>query len=120
MKNLFPVIYTDDVKGSSDFYPKLLGLEPVFEADWYVQLQAASEPTVEIAFVQRTHPSVPQGHQNLPAGVIVTLESDDVDEIHARAESLGSRSCWVCAMKLGDSVTSSLAIRRGCCSTSSS
>ncbi len=89
MKNLFPVICTDDVKGSSDFYQKLLGLEPVFEADWYVQLQAASEPTVEIAFVQRTHPSVPQGHQNPPAGVIVTLESDDVDEIHARAESLG-------------------------------
>ena len=89
MKNLFPVICTDDVKGSSDFYQKLLGLEPVFEADWYVQLQAAGEPTVEIAFVQRTHPSVPQGHQNLPAGVIVTLQSDDVDEIHARAESQG-------------------------------
>ncbi len=89
MKSLFPVICTDDVKGSSDFYQKLLGLEPVFEADWYVQLQAAGEPTVEIAFVQRTHPSVPQGHQNLPAGVIVTLQSDDVDEIHARAESQG-------------------------------
>ncbi len=88
MKSLFPVICTDDVTAISEFYQQLLGLKPVFETDWYVQLQAPSDPTVEIAFVQRTHPSVPKGHQNPPDGVIVTLESDDVDHIHACAVSL--------------------------------
>ncbi len=88
MKNLFPVICTDDVQASSSFYQELLGLEPVFEADWYVQLQAASDPTVEIAFVKRTHESVPISHQKRAAGVIVTLESEEVDEIHQRAEKM--------------------------------
>ncbi len=88
MKSLFPVICTDDVAASSEFYRRLLGLEPIFEADWYVQLRAPRDPSIELAFVQRTHSSVPAGHQNPPDGVIVTVESDDVDNIHARAVRL--------------------------------
>ena len=89
MKNLFPVICTDDVSVSSKFYEDLFGLKPVFESDWYVQLRAPSDPCVEIALVQRDHPSVPTGHQSRPEGVIVTLESDDVDDIHALAVRMG-------------------------------
>lgn len=88
MTNLYPVICTDDVEVSSRFYQALLDLKPVFEADWFVQLQSPSDPAVELAFVERTHPSVPKAYQNKPAGVIVTLECDDVDAVHDRAENL--------------------------------
>lgn len=88
MKNLFPVICADDVAACSEFYQRLLELKPVFEADWYAQLQSPDDPAVEIAFVQRSHASVPEGHRNPPAGVIVTLESEDVDDVHARAVEL--------------------------------
>ncbi len=85
MNSLYPVICTEDVAACSVFYQELLGLKPVFEADWFVQLQAPSNPLVEIAFVQRAHPSVPKAHQNAAAGVLITIELDNVDEIHTRA-----------------------------------
>jgi catechol 2,3-dioxygenase-like lactoylglutathione lyase family enzyme len=89
VSNLFPVVCTEDVAACSRFYQRLLGLKPVFEADWYAQLQSPSDPAVEIAFVKRDHSSVPEGHQQAPAGVIVTLECDDVDAVHARARADG-------------------------------
>ena len=89
MSNLLPVICTEDVAASSRFYQSLLDLKPVFEADWYVQLQSPMNPAIEIAFVQRDHESVPAAYQSAPSGVIVTLECEDVDAVHGRAASLG-------------------------------
>lgn len=88
LKSLYPVICTHSVAASAAFYSRLLGLEAVFEADWFVQLQAPGASTAEMAFVQADHPSVPEGFRANPKGVIITLESDAVDEIHARATSL--------------------------------
>jgi catechol 2,3-dioxygenase-like lactoylglutathione lyase family enzyme len=85
MKSLFPVICTDDITGSTAFYRRLLGFTPVFEAHFYVQLRATNNPAAQIAFVQRGHPSVPEGYRNRPDGVIVTVELDDVVQLHARA-----------------------------------
>ena len=89
MKNLYPVVPCNDVAEASAFYGPLLGLERVFEADWYVQMQDPTSPHVEIAFVQVDHPSVPAADRMLPRGVIVTVETDDVDEVHERARKLG-------------------------------
>lgn len=88
MKSLFPVICTDDIAASAGFYRRLLALAPVFEADFYVQLRAPDNPALQIAFVQRTHPSVPEGYRNRPDGVVVTVELDDVDQLYVRAEHL--------------------------------
>jgi catechol 2,3-dioxygenase-like lactoylglutathione lyase family enzyme len=85
MPSLFPVLCSRDVRRSADFYSRLLGLRSVFDSDWYVQLQHPEDATVQLAFVQRDHPTVPQGHRRDPAGVLVTMERDDVDEVYARA-----------------------------------
>jgi catechol 2,3-dioxygenase-like lactoylglutathione lyase family enzyme len=89
MQSLFPDICTDDVKASRDFYVALLGFEVAFEIDWYVQLRAPAQPAVQLAFVKRDHPSVPAGFGAAPRGVLVTVETEDVDAVHARAERLG-------------------------------
>ena len=89
MKSLFPDICTDDVKGSVDFYTTLFGFRAAFQIEWYAQLSHPDNPAVQIAFVKRGHDSVPDGYGVAPRGVLVTLEVDDVDAVHARALELG-------------------------------
>ena len=72
-----------------EFYTSLLGLEPVFQIDWYAQLQSPDNPSLQLAFVQRDHENVPPGHRVTPRGVLVTVEVEDVDAIHTRAQELG-------------------------------
>ena len=89
MHSLFPDICTDDVAASRDFYVALLGFRVAFEIAWYVQLQSPADPNLQLAFVQRDHASVPEGFRDAPRGVLVTVETKDVDAVHARARQLG-------------------------------
>ena len=68
---------------------KLLNLEVVFEADWFVQLQDPTDRHVEIAFVRFDHPSVPAKDQSGSCGVIITMETDDVDAVYDEARNRG-------------------------------
>ena len=89
MKSLFPDVCTEDVKASVESYTALFGFRTVFQIEWYAQLADPENPALQIAFVKRGHDSVPDGHGVAPRGVLVTLEVDDVDAVHARALELG-------------------------------
>jgi len=89
MKSLFPVICSDALPASRDYYISLLGLVPVFELDWYMQLQSPNDENLQIAFVDRQHPSVPSHYQKTAQGVLVTIELEQVDPIYSKAKSLG-------------------------------
>ncbi len=89
MNSLFPDICTDDVAASREFYVALFGFRVVFEVQWYAQLQAPADANLQLAFVQREHPSVPDGFRDPPRGVLVTIETQDADAVHERARRLG-------------------------------
>ena len=90
MRSLFPDVCTDRLETSRDFYAALFGFRVLFEAPgWYVQLQSPADPNLQLAFVQRDHASVPEGFRDAPRGVLVTVETDDVDAVHRRARALG-------------------------------
>jgi catechol 2,3-dioxygenase-like lactoylglutathione lyase family enzyme len=89
MRSLFPDICTDDVAASRDFYVALFGFRVAFEIAWYAQLQSPSDPNLQLAFVSREHDSVPEGFRAAPRGVLVTVETEDVDAVHRRALALG-------------------------------
>jgi catechol 2,3-dioxygenase-like lactoylglutathione lyase family enzyme len=40
IRSLTPVIATDKLSESRDFYTRFLGFKPIFENDWYVQLRS--------------------------------------------------------------------------------
>jgi len=88
MNSLFPDICTDNVTASKDYYMSLLGLDVVFEIDWYVQLKSPVDDNLQIAFVDTHHPSVPVTHQKPSQGVVVTVESNNVDDIYRKATEL--------------------------------
>lgn len=76
----YPVLMTHDVAGTAAFYREHFGFEPVFEADWYVSLQAGPW---ELAVLDATHPTIPVPGR--PAGgVLLNFEVDDVDAEYAR------------------------------------
>src|SRR5438874_5897508 len=86
---VFPVIASDRLEESRDFYAALLQLEVAFESGWYTLLRNAAAPAVQLGLVAREHPSVPDGFRDAPRGVIVTVEVPAVDVVHERALAAG-------------------------------
>ena len=94
LKSLFPVIVTDKLQEIRDFYSHHFGFHVVFEADWYVQLHAPrgdNAPPIELAFMLPHLESQPSPlHAGFAgAGVILTLDVEDVDAVHAQLTEAG-------------------------------
>ena len=87
--SIFPTVAADDVAATRDFYTGLFGFRVVFDSGWYVQLEAPDGTKPQVGIVERSHASIPEGFRNRPAGVLVAIEVDDVDAVHARAAAAG-------------------------------
>jgi catechol 2,3-dioxygenase-like lactoylglutathione lyase family enzyme len=90
MNALYPTILSDCVPATRDFYVGLLGLRVDFDSDWAVYLSAPSDSALKLAIVERGHDSVPTSFQSAAAGVLISVEVDDVDQTWARAAALGA------------------------------
>jgi catechol 2,3-dioxygenase-like lactoylglutathione lyase family enzyme len=86
---VFPVVMTERLEESRDFYAGLLGMRLAFEADWYVQLLSPATPAAQLGLVARGHESVPPAFDRPAAGVLVSVEVEDVDAVHSRARARG-------------------------------
>lgn len=89
VRSLTPVIATDRLADSREFYEKHLGFQVIFENDWYIQMRSTGEPPVDVAFVKPNHESQPPIFQ--PAycgkGVIYTVEVDDAKKEYGRKDA---------------------------------
>ncbi|MGH7432602.1 MAG: VOC family protein [Candidatus Methylomirabilales bacterium] len=94
LKSLYPVVVTDNLVAARDFYVEHFGFRVVFEADWYVQLHASrgdDVPPIELAFMipkVETQPK-PLHAAFSGAGVILTLDVDDVEAVHLKLSMAG-------------------------------
>lgn len=79
INSFYPVFITDLVDEASAFYVENFGFQVTFEADWYVSLRRSGPPASEIAFVDSTHPTVPEAYRRTVAGLLINIEVDDVD-----------------------------------------
>ncbi|GAA2262800.1 VOC family protein [Streptomyces amakusaensis] len=79
LSSFYPVIATDRVQETVDFYTRLMGFEITFEADWYVSLRRAGDLPHELAVLDHTHPTIPEGYRNPVTGLLLNFEVDDVD-----------------------------------------
>ncbi|WFB05831.1 VOC family protein [Streptomyces sp. LX-29] len=79
LTGFYPVIGTARLKESHDFYTRLLGFETTFAADWYVSLRRPGEPSYELALIDPTHPTLPEGHRVPARGLLLNFEVEDVD-----------------------------------------
>ncbi|GAB3831714.1 VOC family protein [Kribbella italica] len=79
LSSFYPVIATEHLRASQDFYTRLFGFETVFEADWYVSLKRPGDPTYELALLDPTHPTIPDGYRRPIQGLLLNFEVADVD-----------------------------------------
>ncbi|GAA3413545.1 VOC family protein [Streptosporangium vulgare] len=84
LTSFYPVVCTDRIAESHDFYRRFFGFETTFEADWYVSLRRPEPPHYELALVDRDHPTVPEKHRSAVRGLILNFEVADVDAEHDR------------------------------------
>ncbi|QCX74743.1 Glyoxalase-like domain protein [Streptomyces sp. YIM 121038] len=105
LTGFYPVIATDRLRESHAFYTRLLGFETTFEADWYVSLRRPGTSPYELALLDHTHPTIPEGYRTPARGLLLNFEVEDVDaewerlvvhgglrpELALRSEDFGQR-----------------------------
>lgn len=85
----FHSVISTDLARARDWYISLFGYEVSFDSDWFVHLQHPDESTLELGFLARDHEIVTDAMRAAPAGGIVTIVVDDVDDLHEEAVSRG-------------------------------
>jgi catechol 2,3-dioxygenase-like lactoylglutathione lyase family enzyme len=83
LSSFYPVICTDRLAQTRDFYLERLDFEVTFDASWYVSLRRRDSP-YELAIVDAEHSTIPEGFRSGVAGLILNFEVDDVDAEYRR------------------------------------
>lgn len=104
--SFYPVVGTTRIAQTRDFYTGWFGFGITFEADWYVGLRRdEGDRHYELALLDPTHPSVPEGYRKPVQGLLLNFEVDEVDaewerlvvrgglkpELEIRSEEFGQR-----------------------------
>lgn len=89
VNSFYPVLLVDDVARSAAFFVAELGFRETFRSDWYISLVHEDRPEYELAFVDRSHPSVPAERRASVSNVLLNVEVPDARAVHARFESVG-------------------------------
>lgn len=86
VKRLYPLLAIDPARMTEtrDFYSQHFGFTAVFESDWYIQLVMAERPEFELALIQYSHHSIPEGYRQPCQGLLLTFEVTDVDAVYQR------------------------------------
>jgi uncharacterized glyoxalase superfamily protein PhnB len=74
----YPLVTTNNMKGTRDFYVKHFGLEVVFEANWVVMLGKRAGGNICLGLMAPNHPTNPPGPDVCDGrGLIVTIQVED-------------------------------------------
>ncbi len=105
LSSFYPVIAAERIAESRDFYTRWFGFEVTFETDWYVSLRRPGPTAYELALLDPTHPTLPEGYREPVRGLLLNFEVEDVDaewerlvvgaglkaELPIRSEEFGQR-----------------------------
>lgn len=85
----YPVLMTQRVSETAQFYVDHFGFSRAFDSDWYVHLQSAETPSVNLAVLQSSHATIPAAARANVAGLSINFEVDDVDAEYQRLKAAG-------------------------------
>ena len=87
---VLPNICTDRMEETRDFYVDLLSfVVGTVHSGWYIQLVSPTDPRLQIGIVQRDAEFTPKVFQRPTQGVIISVQVDAVDAVHAAAVKRG-------------------------------
>ncbi|QQE13912.1 VOC family protein [Planctomycetota bacterium] len=82
VNSYYPVICVLDVHRAAEFYQTHLGFKPIFQNDWYIHLQHPDNQSVNLAFVDCNHDSIPKSHRKPAQGTLLNFELDNIDALY--------------------------------------
>lgn len=89
VESIYPVIGTDKIAASRDFYIRYFDFAVSFEADWYISLKSKHNPQCELALLDYRHASVPQAYRHPARGVLINIEVAEVDSVYEKLKQAG-------------------------------
>ena len=89
LNSFYPVLFTDDVDLTSAFLLRHLGFRETFRSDWYVSLVHREQSQYEVAFVESSHPSIPEAFRSQQTRVLLNFEVDDAAAEYERLTRAG-------------------------------
>lgn len=85
----YPVIMTDRVRDTADFYCRHFRFKSLFESDWYFHLQSVEDDHVTLAILDGNHETIPLIARGKVSGLLLNFEVDDVDSIYEESLNAG-------------------------------
>lgn len=85
----YPVISTDKLQKSVEYYVKNFGFTTTFISDWYISLKTKHIPTFELALLDYRHPSIPENYRIKTQGLLINFEVEDAEKEYKRLTSRG-------------------------------
>jgi catechol 2,3-dioxygenase-like lactoylglutathione lyase family enzyme len=85
----YPVLMTDDVAATADFYVRHFRFARVFDSGWYVHLQSSEDKRVNLAIMDGSHETIPAVGRGRVSGLILSFEVKDPDAEYERAKAAG-------------------------------
>jgi len=89
LTSYYPVICTAALAETRAFYEGFFDFAPVFESDWYVHLTSRSDSRVNLAIMDHSHPTIPDGYRKPAQGLLLNFEVEDVDAVYEKARAAG-------------------------------
>lgn len=91
LQSFYPVLLAEDVAASARFYTEHMGFRDEFRSDWYVSLAHGENPAFELAVLQRTHETIPDGFREPSTGLLLNFEVSDARSEYERLKGAGLR-----------------------------
>ena len=85
----YPVIMTDDVAGTAEFYTAHFRFEALFTSDWYIHLQSRDDEKVTLAVLDGSHGTIPAVGRGKVSGLLLNFEVEDVDAVYDAVRAAG-------------------------------
>jgi catechol 2,3-dioxygenase-like lactoylglutathione lyase family enzyme len=89
IESAYPVICTDKIAESRDFYTQHFNFKIIFEEEWYISLRSKESPEYELALLDYQHPSLPSESRQPTSGLLLNIEVADVDQEYDRLKKEG-------------------------------
>ena len=89
IRDRYPIVVTEHKVACRDFWQRYLGLDVLFDSDWFVLLGDAQQGSV-VAFMSPDHPSAPPGPDTFSGlGMCLEIEVEDARQALADFQSRG-------------------------------
>jgi catechol 2,3-dioxygenase-like lactoylglutathione lyase family enzyme len=85
----YPVLMSDDVAGTAEFYIRHFRFKPLFEEDWYVHLQSQEDSKVNLGIVRGDHETIPEEGRGKASGLLINFEVKNPDAVYDRVVAAG-------------------------------